>query len=93
MEQNLCVLGYTVEDSFVAWDTTEEKLFQCGIQWEKTFALWDVLWCIPHRGKNLFHCIRNGKKPLLLVPKTEENLFRCIPHQKKNLKTKITERK
>ncbi len=30
------------EDSFVVWDTIEEKLFQCGIQWKKASTLWDT---------------------------------------------------
>jgi hypothetical protein len=89
-------VGYTAEDSVALWDTMEEKLFCCGIQWKKNFCFVVynrrklvrkhpeiVLWCtVSH----------NGKKYLPLYPKTEENLFRCIQHQKK-FKTLITARK
>jgi hypothetical protein len=83
-------VGYTAEDSFVLWNTMEEKLFQCGLQQKKTSALLDTTEeNFPGKILKLFCGVSHtGGKPLSLYPTPEKNLFRCIPHLKKNLTLK-----
>jgi hypothetical protein len=85
-------VGYTAEDSFVLWDSTEEKLFCCGIQWKKTSALLDTT--EENSSGNilkLFCCVSHtGGKPLLLYPTPEKILFCCIPQRRKTCSGKKT---
>jgi hypothetical protein len=79
---------YNREDSFEVWDTTEEKLLHCGIQWKK------ISFVVGYNGRKFVQLPEtaprisyNGGRPLLLYPTAEETnrkmLLCCIPQWQK----------
>ncbi len=93
--RTFCVVRYTREGSIAMWDTTEEKLFQCGIQEKKHSVFcgiqqkkslstpWNCSVVYPTPEENLFHVIPCRKKISSIISMTEENLFHVIPCRKK----------
>jgi hypothetical protein len=91
MEQNLCIVGYTVEDSFMAWEQRKKNFSGVGYNGKKAFALWDstkgnlanilkLFFGVFHTGGETSSIVSTPeKKSLPLDPKTEENLFRFYP--------------